>query len=744
MERHSEKTFGISPESKAPKQQKKHTGNKRSISPANATDDDTAHESDSLFIPPSKGRTNTYKKAVNSGTASKSRKVETSSNKMSMSGNPSDTTIPKRSPIDKAPAVVDPPLPRPRPSSAKLGHITKTTKPTNTAKSPLRSPASNKNVLDSLGTFTGLPSSNVMEDDQEATKAQTDIPKKTKAQQSQPRKSHGRNQDTEGTNIVAIDFGTTFSGVCWAQTRVPKAQRPINQWPDPISNGFQGVSSDKVPTEVQYTEDGFKWGFQISSDAQRHKWFKLALDPDNKIDIGYAKLDYSDPDPQAAPPGYNQEPEDIVVDYLTALRKHLEASDLAVARTRKCAERAGIAPLLAIVSEPEAAATWALQEVTPGSFAIGDTFVVCDAGGGTVDLISYKVTALKPILRVVEVAPGRGKKCGSTFLNRRFETFLRSHETLRSRGQQTCFLAAEQLVDFSQIKRYFDGSKTQQYQIPVPTFPDSEDHDVRRARYTLKGTDLYNIFEPIIQDVIDLVWQQIEATKSAKSNVKAVLLVGGFGDNSYLYKRLCESVALAPGIDVLKSPNGWTAVVRGALVKGLADHNPKTAEMNIAGRSAGNHYGTESAKEWDKTVHPESQRFWSAANSRWEVNTYDWFIHKNDTVSEKKPIRLAYHTECLATVKKLDPITVTIIKCLDPDSSGAPFFVGDGEVTPVANLEVPLSLIPTKNLKKRQSEDGQQWYIVDFVLKITRSSAEFHYDLMHGKKSYGRVSAEFV
>lgn len=68
----------------------------------------------------------------------------------------------------------------------------------------------------------------------------------------------------------------------------------------------------------------------------------------------------------------------------------------------------------------------------------------------------------------------------------------------------------------------------------------------------------------------------------------------------------------------------------------------------------------------------------------------------------------------------------------------------EGEVTPVAHLEVPLSLIPIKNLKKRQSEDGKEWFIVDFTLKVTRTSSEFHYDLMRGTKSYGRVSAEFV
>lgn len=54
------------------------------------------------------------------------------------------------------------------------------------------------------------------------------------------------------------------------------------------------------------------------------------------------------------------------------------------------------------------------------------SFVICDAGGGTVDLISYTITNLKPILEVQEATPGTGALCGSTFLNMRFAKFLKA------------------------------------------------------------------------------------------------------------------------------------------------------------------------------------------------------------------------------------------------------------------------------------------------------------------------------
>lgn len=142
----------------------------------------------------------------------------------------------------------------------------------------------------------------------------------------------------------------------------------------------------------------------------------------------------------------------MVTDYLTALRKHAEQvlryklpagalistplefvitvpavwSDAAQAKTRACAENAGmgLGSALHIISEPEAAAMYALDAMDPHNIKIGDTFVLVDAGGGTVDLISYTVIALKP-LHITEASPGSGSLCGSSFLNRIFQKVLK-------------------------------------------------------------------------------------------------------------------------------------------------------------------------------------------------------------------------------------------------------------------------------------------------------------------------------
>lgn len=66
-------------------------------------------------------------------------------------------------------------------------------------------------------------------------------------------------------------------------------------------------------------------------------------------------------------------------------------SDLASQRTLEACKKAGgpfkNAPIH-LISEPEAAAIFSLHGLDPHGLSVGDSFVICDAGGGTVDLIS--------------------------------------------------------------------------------------------------------------------------------------------------------------------------------------------------------------------------------------------------------------------------------------------------------------------------------------------------------------------
>lgn len=80
-------------------------------------------------------------------------------------------------------------------------------------------------------------------------------------------------------------------------------------------------------------------------------------------------------------------------------------SDAAKFCTRACPKRAGVGGDLQNISKPEAAAIYSLDAMDPGTLTAGDKFVLCDAGDGIVDLISYRIEELKPILKISEAAP---------------------------------------------------------------------------------------------------------------------------------------------------------------------------------------------------------------------------------------------------------------------------------------------------------------------------------------------------
>lgn len=322
-------------------------------------------------------------------------------------------------------------------------------------------------------------------------------------------------------------------------------------------------------------------------------------------------------------------PEKVVTDYLRSLRKHavkilklrLGSSvdstnlefvitvpamwpDKAKMSTLSCAEKAGFGDMstIHIISEPEAAAIHSLRAPGHPLADIGDTFVLCDAGGGTVDLITFMITGLEPYLRLREEAPGTGSMCGSTFLNRSFEKLLDDRfSQLPGWGRDTLDEAMQRFE--SVVKRTFEGSTDHDFMFPVPGIADDPELGVRRGRIRVTGKEMQKLFLPTIRDIEKLVREQIQ---TSRAEVKAVLLVGGFGQSPYLRKHLRD--CFSPGVQVIAPVDGWTAVVRGALAKTLGDISDTTAKTFIESRKARENYGTTYQTEFIHGVHDEKKK----------------------------------------------------------------------------------------------------------------------------------------
>ncbi|KAG8350180.1 hypothetical protein FVEN_g11672 [Fusarium venenatum] len=82
--------------------------------------------------------------------------------------------------------------------------------------------------------------------------------------------------------------------------------------------------------------------------------------------------------------------------------------------------------MLEFISEPEAAALATIKDMGKiSTVKTEDTIVVCDAGGGTVDLISYVFESTDPFI-VKECVKGDGDLCGGVFLDEAFMKLIKN------------------------------------------------------------------------------------------------------------------------------------------------------------------------------------------------------------------------------------------------------------------------------------------------------------------------------
>ena len=498
--------------------------------------------------------------------------------------------------------------------------------------------------------------------------------------------------------LVAIDFGTTYSAIAWTQTRRPEVQEVINQWPTPFSQGNEGVSSDKVPTEIRYEDDGtFKWGSEILDSQPRHQLFKLELDESKRYKQTHLSQNLTDP--RGLPPGYEKSAEQLISDYLTGLRKHIELilrkkipetalvstpieylvavpavwTDNAKAKTKAAAERAGMGKVH-MVAEPEAGAVYALHALHPHTIKIGDTFMLVDAGGGTVDVITYKVDELQPMLKISEVTSGAGALCGSSFINRLFQENIKSRLSGNRNWDDDILEEATERFE-SVIKRTFADVDIEEFQVPVSGLRDNQALGIRRGKLRMVGTEVKEFFKPVVEETIKLIQDQIVAIGHSATTI---VLVGGFGQSHYLRSQIQAAVGNSK---VMHSPQSWTAVVRGALMMGLASSSSTYQGVRIASRKARKHYGFAWHTKHNKKKHDTSKKFWSPFEGEFRIYVMNWFLNKNDVVHEHRPLCQVFSKEWEDTGTRPGLHALQICSYADPNNLGAPNYPNGSLIT---------------------------------------------------------------
>lgn len=217
-----------------------------------------------------------------------------------------------------------------------------------------------------------------------------------------------------------------------------------------------------------------------------------------------------------------------------------------------------------IFSEPECAAIYVLRDLDDvDRLRDNDRILVCDAGGGTVDIITYDVLQAIP-LNLVECTTGNGDYCGSTFVDREFEKFFTKR--MGNHYQDISPLHRQQAIkNFEATKAAFrDDPEQEVFYINIPTVSDIGEAGVYSGNLHITRTEMRSLFDPAVSRTLDLIKAEIKDLPS----IDLILLVGGFGESEYLYHRIL-AWARKSQIRVMQPREASTAIVRGAVLKGL-------------------------------------------------------------------------------------------------------------------------------------------------------------------------------
>ncbi|KAJ5179081.1 hypothetical protein N7492_002291 [Penicillium capsulatum] len=593
--------------------------------------------------------------------------------------------------------------------------------------------------------------------------------------------------------VVGLDFGTTFSGVAWALEEVNDIE-VIQEWPGGGNSKFQcrtlislstysPETSQKVPSVLSRGEKK-RWGYQVGDERNVLQAFRLLLDESKEIRyLPAAESESMIKDMKSTPVQVSGEYLKFQVSHtkdlldrrfgsaLRAMRLDYILtvpavwSDKAKDATLQAACLAGIPrSRLSLLSEPEAAAVYAITSIQPNTMAKGDTLVVCDAGGGTVDLITYRINTTGP-LRLEEVSEGTGKSfipanrwnlisqgpcvdrscstCDSiNFLFKKWarrtmisslplpEMWLRI--TGETRSSPSMRGPSIQIWWTRAISFLFQGSQIVQssiYRVGFCTWKGMPPRPI----YTFCANEASNkgvqaVFDPIMDDIEKLVAGQMNKAESLDSPAKAIVLVGGLGASEYLFKRLQQKFAKTR---VMQPRNAWSAVVRGAVHRGLEGNQ-------VDNRKARCHYGMKCQQTFDPRSHDPSRAVWCSLEEAWKVQEQmSWFIQKGNSMTEDAPVRLNFH-------RMIQPHESFKVKgdlhfCL---AAVAPSQITQ-DVSRLCELEADLSKIPKELFELRRNSKGVLYYKVKFVVAMTPTSASLLFDLEFNGISYGTVRSNY-
>lgn len=258
------------------------------------------------------------------------------------------------------------------------------------------------------------------------------------------------------------------------------------------------------------------------------------------------------------------------------------------------------------------------------------------------DLVAYQVVQVLPHLQIAQVSRPTTGKCGASYIDRKFKTWLRGivgrdnwralDESNSDNRMGTHYIENGQMRElikkFSFYKHTFSRSVQQPMKLDLPKALShlTIEGFIEDGELIIQPDDMRVIFNDCVSDVIELIKKQIvQVEDNQNRRVKHCCLVGGFGESPYLREELQES--LKNRKVKLQRPDrdsSWTAIVQGAVIYGAEKlRQQQIRYVHEFPRSYGivldNHYSELTTDVRDKYVHPLTKQVMGRQQFTWLI-----------------------------------------------------------------------------------------------------------------------------
>ncbi|KAK5654474.1 hypothetical protein OQA88_7102 [Cercophora sp. LCS_1] len=541
---------------------------------------------------------------------------------------------------------------------------------------------------------------------------------------------------------VAIDFGTTYTGVAWLNPNRERAPtQVVSDWPGGGGAGDAG-NERKVPSVLakKTSPNGTrKWGFLCGSETpETEKWryLKMFLEP--------RLLESSKRRGITWAPKSMAEVHRLVGEYLGEIYKHIRKSifrsnggeaevrwdDMAIEFIfsvpttwqgqgilndfQEIIHRAGFGgphnhEVILGLTEAEAAAVSSMLRVgTSLPFDNGDVFLSVDAGGGTTDLAFVQVCSANPPV-MEQVQDVRGTGIGSMMIDLTFQQLVK--QRLEKQPDILSQLPADLHVKLSQSPYY----KTQKHKFGDPDFDREDDSyriEISGVRYdfscpelgiedghiVIPKSEFEGLFDLQLTKIVDLLEEGLDKfEKDGYGGVKYIILSGGLGSSEYILKRLQQHVETSERKSLSGTRVQMCAEPQLVVIKGLLlDHTSSILRTRIARAS----YGVVTSERYSPKKHFNQNQIVDI----WDDKVYvpeqiKWIVKRGDKIVSGNQLfatitRHAGLTEPLSWIE-------TIVSSDNPEGC-EPGNVNDPGVERLYEVRANLTGVPSYQLVTRK------------------------------------------